>query len=114
MTNWGAGTVRHEFLHVDDMAVAIVLLLESYDSSETINLGTGVDQTIAEVAVMVAEAVGYEGRTSWDASKPDGTPRKLLDVGRLTDLGWRSHISLEDAVRSTVAWYVAHRDTISP
>lgn len=112
VTNWGTGTVLREFLHVDDLASAIVFLLERYDSPETINVGTGKDLTIAEIAAKVAAAVGYEGRTAWDTSKPDGTPRKLLDVSRLTALGWSPTISLDEGLARTVEWFLANRDTI--
>ena len=112
VTNWGSGTPRREFLHVDDLARAIVLLLEQYDSPETINVGTGEDQSIREIAELVAKVVGYEGEIAWDTSKPDGMPRKLLDVQRLKALGWRPTTSLEDGLRDTVAWYQAHRAEI--
>jgi len=111
VTNWGSGTPLREFLHVDDLAAAIVLLLETYDSPETINVGTGVDRSIREIAAIVAQTVGYEGTIEWDTSKKDGTPRKVLDVTRLRSLGWEPKISLEDGLRSTVDWYLAHRDS---
>jgi len=112
VTNWGSGNPRREFLHVDDLARAIVFLLEEYDSPEPINVGTGEDQSIREIAELVATIVGYEGEIVWDTSKPDGTPRKLLDVGRLKALGWRPTISLEDGLRDTVAWFEEHRAEI--
>jgi len=112
VTNWGSGTPRREFLHVDDLARAIVLLLEEYDSPETINVGTGEDQSIREIAELVAKVVGYEGEIAWDTSKPDGMPRKLLDVQRLKALGWRPTTSLEDGLRDTVEWYHEHRTEI--
>lgn len=112
VTNWGTGTVLREFLHVDDLAAAIVFLLEHYDSPETINVGTGKDLTIAEIAAKVAAAVGYDGRTTWDTSKPDGTPRKLLDVSRLNALGWSPTISLDEGLARTVEWFLANRETI--
>jgi GDP-L-fucose synthase len=112
VTNWGSGTPRREFLHVDDLARAIVLLMEEYDSPETINVGTGEDQSIREIAELVAKAVGYEGEIAWDTSKPDGMPRKLLDVERLKALGWRPTTSLEDGLRETVQWYHEHRAEI--
>ena len=89
VTNWGSGAPQREFLHVDDLARAIVLLLEEYDSPEPINVGTGEDQSIREIAELVAKVVGYEGEIAWDTSKPDGMPRKLLDVSRLKAMGWR-------------------------
>jgi GDP-L-fucose synthase len=112
ITNWGSGTPRREFLHVDDLARAIVLLMEEYDSPETINVGTGEDQSIREIAELVAKAVGYEGEIAWDTSKPDGMPRKLLDVERLKALGWRPQVSLEEGLRDTVQWYHEHRAEI--
>jgi GDP-L-fucose synthase len=112
VTNWGSGTPRREFLHVDDLARAIVLLMEVYDSAETINVGTGEDQSIREIAELVAKVVGYEGEIAWDTSKPDGMPRKLLDVQRLKSLGWRPTTSLEDGLRDTVEWYHEHRAEI--
>ncbi len=108
VTCWGTGEPRREFLHVDDLAEASLFLLEHYDDPQTINVGTGVDVTIRELAETVAKVVGYEGRTEWDTSKPDGTPRKLLDVSRLADLGWRARTSLEDGLRDTFSWYTEH------
>lgn len=112
VTNWGSGSPMREFLHVDDLARAIVFLLESYDSPEPINVGTGEDQSIREIAELVAKVVGYDGEIEWDTSKPDGTPRKLLDVSRLKALGWSPTISLEDGLRDTVQWFHEHRDEI--
>lgn len=109
VTNWGTGTPRREFLHVDDMAAACLHLLEHYDGPEQVNVGTGHDVTISELAGIVAEAVGFEGSMEWDTSKPDGTPQKLLDVSKLTDAGWTAGISLTDGVRNTVEWYRSHR-----
>jgi GDP-L-fucose synthase len=109
VTNWGSGSPRREFLHVDDLARAIVLLMEKYDSPETINVGTGEDQSIREIAELVAKVVGYEGEIAWDTSKPDGMPRKLLDVHRLKALGWSPTTSLEDGLRDTVQWFLEHR-----
>ena len=102
---WGTGTPRREFLHVDDLARAVVHLLRHYDDATPINVGTGEDLTIAELATLVARAAGFEGRIGWDPSRPDGTPRKVLDVGPITALGWRPTITLDDGVRSTLAWY---------
>lgn len=98
VTLWGTGKAMREFLHVDDMADACVFLMERYESPEIVNIGTGEDVTIAELAEIVRRAVGYEGRLVYDTSKPDGTPRKLLDVSRLHGLGWRHRIGLEDGV----------------
>ena len=103
---WGSGTPRREFLHVDDLAGACLHLLEHYDAPEPINVGVGADVTIRELAELVARVVGYTGALSNDLSKPDGTPRKLLDVSRLLALGWKPSISLEDGVAATYRWYV--------
>ncbi|MBI5230783.1 MAG: GDP-L-fucose synthase [Coriobacteriales bacterium] len=108
VTIWGSGTPRREFLHVDDLADAVLFLLEHYDDPETINVGTGVDVAIRELAETVADVVGWEGRLVFDASKPDGTPRKLLDVSRLGDLGWRARTGLREGVESTYRWFVEH------
>jgi GDP-L-fucose synthase len=103
---WGTGTPRREFLHVDDLARACLHLLEAYDDPSPINVGTGVDLTIRELAATVATAVGYEGTISWDTSRPDGTPRKLLDVSRIRALGWEPTIALADGIRQTYRWYL--------
>jgi GDP-L-fucose synthase len=105
---WGTGTPRREFLHVDDLASAAVFLMKCYDSGEIVNVGVGYDVTIAELAKLVAECVGYRGDLVFDASKPDGTPRKLLDVSKLANLGWRSSVALSDGIHSTYAWFLQH------
>lgn len=105
VTNWGSGTPRREFLHVDDMASACLHLMEHYDGPEQVNVGTGHDVTIKDVATTVASAVGFTGEIEWDTTKPDGTPQKLLDVSKLASAGWRSTISLEDGIHNTVDWY---------
>lgn len=105
VTNWGTGSPRREFLHVDDMAAACLHLLEHFDGDDQVNVGTGVDVTIRELASIVARAVGFEGEIHWDDSKPDGTPRKLLDVSKLAQAGWSASIGLEEGVRETVDWY---------
>jgi len=107
VTLWGTGTPRREFLHVDDLAAAACFLMENYDGAEPLNVGTGEDLTIAELAALVARIVGYQGRISYDASKPDGTPRKLLDVSRIRALGWQARIPLEAGIASTYEWYCA-------
>ncbi|MDN4612577.1 GDP-L-fucose synthase family protein [Arthrobacter burdickii] len=112
VTNWGTGSPRREFLHVDDMAEACLHLLENYDGPDQVNVGTGSDVTIRELAETVAEAVGYEGKMEWDTSKPDGTPQKLLDVSKLAKAGWTARISLEEGVRNTVDWYRAHQTSL--
>jgi GDP-L-fucose synthase len=104
---WGTGTPRREFLYVDDMADACVHLMKTYSHHELVNIGTGEDITIAEFARVVAKAVGYTGAISFDPSRPDGTPRKLLDVGRLAKLGWRARTSLEDGVRLAYRAYLS-------
>ncbi|WOX20829.1 GDP-L-fucose synthase [Streptomyces solicathayae] len=105
ITLWGSGTPRREFLHVDDLAAACAVLLRSYDGDEPVNIGCGEDLTIRELAETVAEVTGFEGRLAWDTSKPDGTPRKLLDVTRLASLGWKPGIALRDGIASTYAWW---------
>ncbi|QZS54684.1 GDP-L-fucose synthase family protein [Rhodococcus opacus] len=110
VTNWGTGTPRREFLHVADMASACLHLLEHYDGPEHVNVGTGEDSTIKHIAEVVAEQVGFTGRIEWDRSKPDGTPRKLLDVSKLRATGWSPSIGLREGISSTVAWY---RDNVS-
>lgn len=104
---WGTGTPRREFLHVDDLADALYFLLEHYDEEEHINVGTGEDLTIAELAECIAEVTGFKGRIRYDASRPDGTPRKLLDVSRLTAMGWKPRIPLREGLAATYAWYRA-------
>jgi GDP-L-fucose synthase len=103
---WGTGTPRREFLYVDDMADACVHLMKTYSSGELINIGTGKDVTIAEFARVVAATVGYTGAIGFDPSRPDGTPRKLLDVSRLAQLGWRARTSLEDGIRLAYRAYL--------
>ncbi|HEV2199051.1 MAG TPA: GDP-L-fucose synthase [Bryobacteraceae bacterium] len=107
VTLWGTGTPRREFLHVDDLAAAACFLIENYDGAEPLNVGTGEDVSVAELAARVARITGYPGRVSWDASKPDGTPRKLLDVSRIHALGWHARIPLEAGIESTYRWYCA-------
>jgi GDP-L-fucose synthase len=102
---WGTGSPRREFLHVDDLARACLFLLEHYDAPEPINVGTGQDATISDLAAIVAAVTGYDGGLMWDTSKPDGTPRKLLDVSRLRELGWKPEVDLEDGIRQTYRWY---------
>jgi GDP-L-fucose synthase len=106
--NWGSGRPRREFLHVDDMADACLHLLEHYDGPQQVNVGTGRDATIAMIASLVASVVGYEGETRWDTSRPDGTPRKLLDVSKLAQAGWTARIGLREGLESTVQWYREH------
>ena len=108
VTLWGTGSPRREFLHVDDLAAACLRLLDVYDEPEHINVGVGSDVTIAELASLVADVVGYSGDLTWDASKPDGTPRKLLDVSHMRALGWEPRIDLREGLEATYAWYQAH------
>jgi GDP-L-fucose synthase len=102
---WGTGSPRREFLHVDDLADACLFLMLNYDSAEIVNVGTGVDVTIRELAEMIQRVTGFKGRLVFDASKPDGTPRKLLDVSKLSGLGWKASIPLERGLKETYAWY---------
>jgi GDP-L-fucose synthase len=104
-TLWGSGSPKREFLHVDDLAAAVVHLGETYDSSEHLNIGTGEDLTIKELAELVAELSGFNGELAWDTSKPDGTPRKVLDVSKAKALGWEPKISLREGIASTITWY---------
>jgi GDP-L-fucose synthase len=108
VTLWGTGTPRREFLHVDDLASAACFLMDTYDGRDALNVGTGEDLTIAELADLVARVTGYSGRIRFDPSRPDGMARKLLDVSRIHALGWKARISIEDGVASTYQWYCAH------
>jgi GDP-L-fucose synthase len=110
VTLWGTGNARREFLHVDDLADACYLLMDRYDSGEIINIGAGTDLTIRELAEQIARIVGFTGAIAWDAGKPDGTPRKLLDVGKMSALGWRPRIGLDDGIRRTYEWFIANKD----
>jgi GDP-L-fucose synthase len=101
VTLWGSGHARREFLHVDDLADACVFLMRNYSESDPINVGWGLDLTIAELAQRVREVVGYQGQIEWDRSRPDGTPRKLLDTSRLSALGWLPSITLDEGLQST-------------
>ncbi|MGD8894816.1 MAG: GDP-L-fucose synthase [Acidobacteriota bacterium] len=107
---WGTGSPRREFLHVDDLADACVFVARHYDAAEHINIGTGEDLTIRELAEMVREIVHPDAGLTFDTSKPDGTPRKLLDVGRLHDLGWRHKIGLREGIESSYRWFLENRD----
>jgi GDP-L-fucose synthase len=116
---WGSGTPMREFLHVDDMAAASIYVMELpsnvYEANTSpmlshINVGTGVDCTIRELAETVAHAIGYQGNIVFDSTKPDGTPRKLLDVSRLISLGWNYTISLDDGLKKTYQWFLANQD----
>jgi len=106
---WGTGSPRREFLHVDDLADACVFLMQRYESDEPINVGVGDDLTIAELAALVARVVGFEGKLAFDPTKPDGTPRKLLDTSKINELGWLPRISLQAGIEGTYRWYLEHR-----
>jgi GDP-L-fucose synthase len=105
---WGSGTPRREFLHVDDLADAVIFMLRSYDDEKIVNVGWGEDVTIRELADMISSVVGFRGGLNFDPSKPDGTPRKLLDVSRMHALGWRPRIPLQAGIESTYAWFKEH------
>lgn len=103
---WGSGSPLREFLHVDDLADAVVFLMENYSGLEHVNVGSGKEVSIKELAEMVKEVVGFEGELVWDRSKPDGTPRKLMDSSKLAGMGWEPKISLRDGLEETYKWYV--------
>jgi GDP-L-fucose synthase len=105
---WGSGKPRREFLHVDDLASACLFLLEKYDSPEIINVGCGKDISIRELAELICDVVGFDGELAWDTTKPDGTPRKLLDITKLHDLGWQPTIPLRDGIAQTYHWFLAN------
>lgn len=111
---WGTGTPRREFLHVDDCAQALLFLMEHYEEPEIINVGTGEDLSIAQLGRLVAEVIGFRGETLFDASKPDGTPRKLLNVEKIFGLGWSPRIGLQEGIRSTYEWFLAHHRDRAP
>ena len=106
VTVWGSGTSRRELMHADDLADAVVAMMQTYDSPDIINIGTGRDVTIAELASLVKDVVDYRGKLTFDATKPDGMPRKVLDVTRIHALGWHAKIALADGVRDTYRWFV--------
>jgi len=105
---WGTGEPRREFLHVDDLAAACLLLLEKYDSPEIINIGCGEDVTVHELARLICDVVGFDGELVWDKTKPDGTPRKLLDVTKIRGLGWQPTIQLGEGIAQTYRWFLAN------
>lgn len=108
---WGTGTPKREFLHADDLASACLFVLQNYDSDVALNVGTGIDLPIKDLTEMVAKTVGYEGAVLWDKTKPDGTPRKVLDISRITKLGWSPKIGLEDGLKTTYEWFLANKTT---
>ncbi len=109
VTVWGTGSPRREFLHVDDLAGAALFLMLNYDAPEILNVGTGEDLTIRELAETMARVTGFRGQIVFDASKPDGTPRKVLDVSRIHALGWKAQIALEPGIATTYRWYLSHQ-----
>lgn len=108
---WGTGTPKREFLHADDLASACLFVLKNYDGDVALNVGTGIDLPIKELTEMVARTVGYDGAVQWDQSKPDGTPRKVLDTSRITQLGWSPKIDLKDGLKTTYKWFLANKTT---
>ena len=108
VTLWGSGSPMREFLHVHDLADAVVFALENPFAENLYNIGTGVDLTIKSLAELIQKTVGYEGEIIWDSSKPDGTPRKLMDVSKMANQGWKAKISLEDGIQSTYNWFLEH------
>ena len=112
VTLWGSGTPMREFLYVDDMAKAVVFALENKLPDYLYNVGTGEDLTIKELAETIQKVTGHQGEIIWDSSKPDGTPRKLMDIGKMHDLGWKHQVSLEEGIRKTYEWFVKHNDEI--
>ena len=109
VTLWGTGNPKREFLYVDDMSSACVFLMKNYNDSEIINIGTGTDVSILELAHLIGERVGYKGKIVFDTTKPDGTPRKLLDVNKINALGWRAAVPLAVGVQKTIEWYEGSR-----
>jgi GDP-L-fucose synthase len=109
---WGTGKPRREFLHVDDLADACLFLMQKYDDEGWVNVGWGRDETIAELAHTISRVVGFEGTLHFDTSKPDGTPRKLLDTSKLTALGWSPRIELEAGIKATYEWFLNNHDAL--
>jgi GDP-L-fucose synthase len=109
---WGSGTPKREFLHCDDLADACMFLLDNFSDPGPLNVGTGTDLSIRELAEMIRDVVGYEGELRFDASKPDGTPRKLMDVSRLAEAGWTAKIGLREGIESTYQWFLEHENEL--
>jgi GDP-L-fucose synthase len=109
VTLWGSGSPLREFLHVDDLAKAAVLCMDRYDDSQQINVGSGYEVSIKELAAKISKVVGFSGEISWDLSKPDGTMRKVLDSSKITKLGWKPLISLDQGISSSVEWYLQNK-----
>lgn len=112
ITLWGSGQVKREFLHVDDLADALLFLMNTYNGKEILNIGTGIDLSIAELAETIKKVVGFKGKTTWDTSKPDGTPRKLLDISKIKNLGWESKTELTEGIQITYEWFLKNIDNI--
>jgi GDP-L-fucose synthase len=108
VTVWGSGTPYREFVHVDDVAQASVFLMDHYEGGEPVNIGSGVELTIKDLALQIGKVVGFNGEIRFDSSKPDGTPRKLCDVSKIHSLGWKHRIDLEEGLKETYAWYIAN------
>jgi len=106
---WGTGKPRREFLHVEDLAKAIVFCLDNYDSDQQINIGTGIDLTVAELAEKIAKSTGFTGSINWDVTRGDGTPQKVLDIQKITNLGWKPTINLDQGIKLTVEWYLENK-----
>jgi len=106
---WGTGKPRREFLHVDDLAKAIIVCLDKYDANQQINIGTGIDLSVAELAEKIAKSTGFLGSINWDVSREDGTPQKVLDVQKITNLGWKPTINLDQGIKLTVEWYLENK-----
>ena len=106
---WGTGKPRREFLHVNDLAKAIIVCLDNYDADQQINIGTGIDITVAELAEKIAQHTGYVGSMNWDVAREDGTPQKVLDIQKITNLGWKPTISLDQGIKLTVEWYLENK-----
>ena len=106
---WGTGKPRREFLHVDDLASAIVFCIDNYDSDQQINIGTGIDLTVAELAEKIAKNTGFTGSINWDVARGDGTPQKVLDIQKITNLGWKPTINLDQGIKLTVEWYLGNK-----
>jgi GDP-L-fucose synthase len=106
---WGTGKPRREFLHVDDLAKAIIVCLDKYDADQQINIGTGIDLTVAELAEKIAKSTGFSGSINWDVAKEDGTPQKVLDIQKITNLGWKPTINLDQGIKLTVEWYLENK-----
>jgi len=106
---WGTGKPRREFLHVDDLAKAIIVCLDGYDSDQQINIGTGIDLTVAALAEKIAENIGFSGSINWDVAREDGTPQKVLDIQKITNLGWKPTINLDQGIKLTVEWFLENK-----